>query len=147
MRLFLFQINDDDTVGAAGAIDGGGSGIFQDIDALNIVGIDPVDGGLESTVYDEQRLRTGVDGILSPDGDFGPLDRNAGTFPLNHLVNIPIVRHVRIQLYTGNSGGEISPQLFSIADINHFLRRNGSAVFRSKENPTGREEGQDGQIC
>ena len=37
----LFQVDNDNPVGAAGAVDGSGAGIFEDIDAFDIVGVNP----------------------------------------------------------------------------------------------------------
>ena len=52
----LFQVDNDNPVGAAGAVDGSGAGIFEDIDAFDIVGVNPFYGRNGVTIHNEQRI-------------------------------------------------------------------------------------------
>ena len=71
--------DDDNTVSGTGTVDGGGGGVLQDVDALDIGRVDGVDGAVgKHTVDDQQRLvdalgrsrhgTAGRDGVLTADG-------------------------------------------------------------------------------
>ena len=68
--------DDDDTVGSAGTVDSRGGRILQDIDALDVVGVQVVDGTFHrQTVHHEQRVGLGVHGADTTDGELAAVGR------------------------------------------------------------------------
>lgn len=126
----LLQINNNHPVGAAGAVNGSGSSILEDIDALYIVGINPFDGRNGGAIHNKERIRARINGADAPDNNPLPFYHHPGAFPLNHLINVPVrMRGVLVDGNTGNRRGEISAGCLSIPDVHH-LRAAGDIGIR-----------------
>ena len=71
--------DDDDTVGSAGTVDSRGGRVFQNVDALDVVGVQVVDGTFHrQTVHHEQRVGLGVHGADTTDGELAAVGRKTG---------------------------------------------------------------------
>ena len=73
-----FCRDDHDAVRTFGTIDGRRGGIFQDVDAFDVVGVDHVGIDIHDTVQDIERVGRGVDGALTTDTDAHRSARTAG---------------------------------------------------------------------
>ena len=82
LRAFLGR-DDDDAVGASGAVDGGGGGVLQHVYRLDIVGVDGVDTLPDHTVHDDERLVGRVQGRSLTDADGAGRSGRSG--PLSDL--------------------------------------------------------------
>ena len=69
--------HEDHTVSRAGTVNGGGSGILEDVDTLDVVRIDVVDAAGRHAVHDVKRGRM-VDGADTADDDRGAGARGTG---------------------------------------------------------------------
>src|SRR5690606_4863709 len=69
--LSLFGGNENDSIGCPRSVDGSRSGVFQDIDGLDIGGVETVDIAADHVVNDVQWLRV-ADGADTTDVDFEP---------------------------------------------------------------------------
>src|SRR5690606_12653435 len=61
--------DDDHTTGAAGAVDGGGTTVFQHVHGGNVIGVYAVEVCTDHAIYDDQRLRIGTQGRQAPEPD------------------------------------------------------------------------------
>ena len=79
-RLAFLGLDQDDAIGAAGAVDGGRRSILQDLDRLDVVGIDLRPGPVErNAVEDDQRLVGSRDGVVAADARHGVGSFRVGT--------------------------------------------------------------------
>src|SRR5690606_11347750 len=65
----LFGLDDDYPTGPPGTIDGGGTSILEDVNALNITGIYPGEIGADDAIDDDQGLCIGPKGREAPQAD------------------------------------------------------------------------------
>ena len=74
--LAFLGLDEDDAVGAAGAVDGGRRGVFEDFDRLDVIGVDLRPAAVERhAVENDQRLVGSRDGVVAADERHG-----VGTF-------------------------------------------------------------------
>ena len=70
--------NDDDTVGGAGTVNGRRGGVLQDVDALDVIGIEVVDVAFDrQAVHHQQRAGLRVHGTDTADGELAAVGRQA----------------------------------------------------------------------
>ena len=68
--------DDDDTVGGAGAVDGGCGRVFQHVDALDVVGVEVIDASFHrQAVHHEERVGLGVHRADAADGHLAAIGR------------------------------------------------------------------------
>ena len=70
--------DDDDTVGGAGAVDGRRGGVLQDVDALDVIGVQVVDVSFDrQAVHHQQRAGFRIHGTDTADGELAAVGRQA----------------------------------------------------------------------
>ena len=129
LRTFLGG-DDDDAVRAPRAVNGGGGGVLQDVDRLDVIRIDRVDALADHSVDDDERLVGGVQGSALADTD--RTGGTGGTGALGDLqtgdltekevfgrVGFHTVKFIRLHGYD-RSGG-IGFLDFTITDDNHLV--------------------------
>ena len=125
--------DDHHTVGGAGTINGGRGGIFQHVNALDIVGVDIVQRAHVHAVHDVERLRI-VEGADTADHDAGAgaggatvgNDVNAGDLALEGLADGGVARGVElVRGDIGHSAGQVGLALNTVADNDHFVEQAG----------------------
>ena len=125
--------HEDHAVGRAGAIDGGGSGVLEDVDALDVAGVDVVDAAGRHPVHDVERGRV-VDGADTADDDRGAGARGAGVLgdldtgghALEHVVHPVLGLDLQvIGGHRGDGGRHHGLFLDTVADDHGFLEHLG----------------------
>ena len=86
----LFGGDDDHTIGTTCPIDGGGGGILQDVDGLDILRVDVPKTSADHSVDHHQRLRGPGDGILTADIDLEALPRLVAGFGDHHTRDLTL---------------------------------------------------------
>ena len=85
--LRLLRGHEDNAIGSAGTVDGGGGSVLQDLDALDILGIEPAEvgvGAVLDTVDNPQRVGVAVHGSDTADADAVTAGRVTGRLGDDH---------------------------------------------------------------
>ena len=121
-------VDDDDAVGAAGAVDGRGRGVLQHVDRLDVGGVDRrrerAFGG--ESVDDVERGVALREGVVAADGDRGlgaertvaRRDDDARNAAAQRLVEVRDVGlHHRPQVGLGDRTGQVAPRRGAVTDV------------------------------
>ena len=147
--------HEDHAVGRAGAVDGGGSGVLEDVDALDVVRVDVVDAAGRHPVHDVERGRV-VDGADTADDDRGAGARGAGVLgdldtgghALEHVVHPVLGLDLQVVGgHRGDGGRNHGFLLDAIADDDRLFQHLGVLREDDFHNAVGRGHGGLGHIA
>ena len=150
-RVALLCRDDDDTIGTAATIDGGGRSVFQHVEGLDVLRVDDredVGHTLHAIVVDrhvvddDQRIVAGVEGRAATDADVGlgarrttlACDSHTGHLTYEQVLGVD---HNTLVLAVWFQGGDRSSQVLlldhAVADDDHLVERLGRVILHGDD--------------
>ena len=128
--------DDDNTVGGAATVNGSGSGVFQDLDGLDVVTVEFMHAGLGGDTVDDVQRVVVVEGSHTTDPDGGSAGRatvrtdiHSGNTALQGFDGVVLVLFGQIVgVHRGDGTGEIGLALDRITGYHHFIQQLGVFV-------------------